>query len=259
MIKYLKEKLASIRTELFQHSIYQQIISQEDLQTFMESHVFAVWDFMNLVKRLQKDLSCVQPPWLPIRNPVLARFINEINLGEETDVTPSGEVMSHLELYVQSMKEVGANTLQFEQFLERVRETGNVSYAIEVAKVPDFVKQFVRATMHIVQHGTTLDVATFFLLGREDPIPTMFQRILDHWPKEQEAPQFIYYLKRHIQVDGESHGPLAEKMLSILIKEEPTRSPDSLLPIAREAIQKRIDLWNGILQQVQSRTGVVTL
>ncbi|MEK7487656.1 MAG: DUF3050 domain-containing protein, partial [Planctomycetota bacterium] len=210
-----------------------------------------------LLKRLQKDLSCVQTPWIPVRNPVLARFINEINLGEETDITPNGEVLSHLELYVNAMKEVGANTLQFNSFLDRIRQNGNVPYSLEVAEIPDFVKQFVRATMHVVQHGSTLDVATFFLLGREDPIPMMFQRILDHWPKEQQAPQFIYYLKRHIQVDGESHGPLAEKMLMILLKEEKERTVDSLLPIAREAIQKRIDLWDGILQRVQSRSEAV--
>lgn len=256
MLTQLKEKLAGLRYELFHHPLYDQIVTQEDLKVFMESHVFAVWDFMSLVKRLQRDISCVDIPWLPVSNPGLARFINEINLGEETDIGPNHEPISHLVLYVNAMKEVGADTRCFDHFLDLVRQTKNVSLALEKANVEDFVSQFVNKTMNVVHQNSTLEVATYFLVGREDPIPTMFQRILTHWTEVEKAPQFIFYLKRHIQVDGEEHGPAAEKMLSILLAENHKNLAD-ILPIAEKAIRSRIALWDGIVQNLSQKKQIL--
>ena len=52
--------LRDVRTRLIEHPIYAALGDQASLRTFMEHHVFAVWDFMCIVKSLQRDLTCVE-------------------------------------------------------------------------------------------------------------------------------------------------------------------------------------------------------
>ena len=65
MSEYDKDDLSSLRAALLDHPIYTQVASTVDLKQFMEDHVFAVWDFMSLLKRLQQDMTCIRVPWFP--------------------------------------------------------------------------------------------------------------------------------------------------------------------------------------------------
>jgi hypothetical protein len=102
--------LVTLRAGLLDHPIYAEVASAEDLKRFMEDHVFAAWDFMSLLKRLQQDLTCTRVPWFPADNTRAARLINDIVIGEETDVDPNGSYVSHLDLYLRAMTNVGATT-----------------------------------------------------------------------------------------------------------------------------------------------------
>src|SRR6266571_8150832 len=108
--------LNTLRAQLLDHPVYAEVASVADLRRFMEDHVFAVWDFMSLLKRLQQDMTCIKVPWFPADNAKAARLINDIVIGEETDVDPDGSYVSHLALYLRAMAEIGASTRQFEKF-----------------------------------------------------------------------------------------------------------------------------------------------
>ena len=89
-IETLKTVIRPVRDRLIGHPIYQSIQSPAALRTFMEHHVYAVWDFMSLLKALQQSLTCVNTPWVPIGSAGTRYLINEIVVGEESDVDERG-------------------------------------------------------------------------------------------------------------------------------------------------------------------------
>ena len=108
-INYIQDKIAKQRKNLLNHRLYSKIKNISDLQSFTENHVFAVWDFMSLLKALQIKLTCTKTPWIPNQNSQTAYLINEIVIAEETDINQLGERKSHYELYIDAMTDIGAN------------------------------------------------------------------------------------------------------------------------------------------------------
>ena len=246
-IPFLQKQLAPIRAGLLHHHLYKQLHKLTDVQVFMEYHVFAVWDFMSLLKSLQRDLTCVALPWMPTPNLVTRRFINEIVLEEESDIGPDGQPTSHFELYLRAMEECGANTIPIRKMLAALAEGASVTQALDAAQVPEVVRQFVETTFSIIRTGQVHMVASAFTFGREDVIPAMFRQLVGQL-QEQFPGQFdtlIYYLDRHIQLDEKVHTPLAYQMVRELCGDDPQCWQDAQ-QVAQRSIEARILLWNGI-------------
>ena len=105
--------------KLEKHPVFESLRNLQDLRVFMEHHVFAVWDFMSLLKALQEKIAPHGSPWLPSPNPHVVRLVNEIVLEEESDVaSPKNpqDFASHFEIYLKSMKEVAASSRQIDAF-----------------------------------------------------------------------------------------------------------------------------------------------
>lgn len=217
----------------------------------MESHVFAVWDFMTLTKRLQQDLTCVQLPWLPPADPQTARLINEIVLGEESDIHPRQGHCSHFELYLEAMTEVGASTSAIKRFIALLRQGREANTALREVEPPPGVARFVSATLHMALNAPTHCVAAAFLHGREHVIPAMFERLLqtDDFIRLQ-APTLCDYLKRHIELDTQDHGPAAQQLLERLVSANPAY-PQQADDTALAAVQSRITFWNEVQVSLQ--------
>ncbi|OGX81113.1 hypothetical protein BEN47_19410 [Hymenobacter lapidarius] len=246
-IDYLQQEVAQTRQLLLSNDLYHRLHTMSDLRRFMEHHVFAVWDFMSLLKALQRELTCVQVPWVPTANAATRRLINEIVLEEESDVDPQGQPTSHFELYVRAMEECGADTGPIRRLVAAVNAGSSVTQALDAAQVPDSVRQFVETTFGIIRSGRPYVVAAAFTFGREDLIPAMFRQLVgdlrDRFPGQLDT--FTYYLDRHIQLDEEVHAPLAQQM----VRELCANNPDSWVECQQVTIQcleSRVVLWNGI-------------
>lgn len=245
-------ELEPIRRKMVHHPVFSAIRNISALRTFMEAHVFAVWDFMSLLKRLQQELSCVELPWMPPADAHAAQLINQIVLGEESDTGPHGEAASHLDLYLQAMREVRASTVQFKSFLRALEKSSDLEIAFERAEVSPFIREFTTHTLDTALHAAPVEVMASFLYGRENVIPVMFSNLLDSWGLNvRHAPTFVYYLNRHIELDGDSHGPAAQAILDKTISGNP-RLTLMASEAARRSIEARIRFWDGVLESLQS-------
>ena len=243
--------LECIKCELEDHAIFKRMNSLEELTIFMEHHVYAVWDFMSLLKKLQYLLVPSGSPWLPGPNGNIVRLINEIVMEEESDQLPSfsksPEYISHFEIYLNSMQEVGASTLSINTFLEIVKKDG-IMEALKWPNLPEPSRKFMRHTFDLIQTGKPHEIASSFAIGRESVVPLMFKRILDFTSLSSDTiPVFRYYLERHTELDGEHHGPMAHQLLESLSSGN-VEVEREIIQQAETSILQRIEFWDGVLK-----------
>ncbi len=234
--------------KLSRHPIYDKLKSIENIKIFMETHVFAVWDFMSLLKSLQRRITCVEIPWVNSKYPdEIVRFINEIVLGEESDIDMDGNVKSHFGLYLDAMREIGADTSKIMHFIKTQK----------YQDIPLEARDFVQVNLHIAKTASDIELAATFLYGREKLIPHMFSSIVEVLNKNNcQCPTLLYYLKRHIEVDGDHHGPLAQKCLDFMCE-----GNEEKLKMAEKAallsLGHRRKMWDKVLVKLNNRESAV--
>ncbi len=250
-IQTLHQTIEPIRQTILQHPSYQSIQRIEDLRIFMEHHVYAVWDFMSLLKSLQNHLTCTQVPWFPNGNANTRYLINEIVIGEESDVDQHGVRMSHFELYLTAMNQSGANTTGIKQFIETLKKTGDLETAFHAANTPLAARQFVTFTFDILKTNEPHLIAAVFTFGREDLIPGMFMQLVEDLNERVpgQIANFKYYLDRHIEVDGDHHSHLALEMTAQLCGDDLTKW-ETATKACLKALEMRNELWNGVLKSL---------
>ena len=241
-LQWLTERLRPLYHRLANHSLYTSLETVGDLHVFMEAHVFAVWDF----KTLQHGLTCVEVPWAPSTFATSRRLVNEIVLGEESDLYGT-EVVSHFELYVRAMRDCGAPTKAVEALLASLRDGEEWDRALSISGAPEAAQRFVRSTFAVIESGKLHATAAAFTFGREDLIPDMFRGFIrDQNERLRGRLELMrWYLERHIKVDSEEHGPMALQMVAELCGEDEVKWREAT-EAAEWALRARIALWDGI-------------
>lgn len=246
-IEYLHKELAPARNLLLNHDLFARLQSLADMRSFMEHHVFAVWDFMSLLKGLQRELTCVQVPWVPRGLAATRRLVNEIVLEEESDTTFNGAPTSHFEVYVRAMEECGADTRPIRRLLAALSAGATLAHALDAAHVPSSVRQFVNTTFSVIEQGEPHMLAGAITFGRKDLIPSGFRDVvvaLSHqYPGQLDT--FLYYLDRQIALEESVHMPLAQQMVRGLCGDDPERWHDCQ-EVALRCLEARMALWDGI-------------
>ena len=243
--------IAPLRESIASHPIYGRIRSPSDIRVFMERHVYAVWDFMCLLKGLQRLVTCVDLPWVPIGTARVRRFINEIVLEEESDLIDGVEV-GHFELYLRAMEELGADTRSIRSFVDLIRDGVPLDRALILANAPEAAATFVRSTFITLATNEAHVVAASFTFGREDSIPLMFRGLLSIAGQHGlTATVFAAYLERHLLLDGEDHGPKSVEMVRDLCGTSSDRLHEAAQS-AQWALRARLRFWDAILVDIET-------
>ena len=248
----INKEIRPLNLALTNHRIYNHLTNLEDIKIFTQYHVFAVWDFMSLLKYLQRSLTCIDIPWVPNINSNTARFINEIVLGEETDIDKDGVFNSHFDMYIDAMKEIGSDTNQIFRFISFLKDQNSVSDALQKVKADEIVSEFVQFTFDIINTKKDHVVASVFTFGREGLIADMFIEILNHSSHINKVSyqSMIYYLERHVELDGDEHGPMAMKMIQELCGDDEVKIEETIIA-AKQALEHRVRLWDRIADSIQ--------
>ena len=249
----IKESINPLTDNIVHHKLYSAIEDIQDMRIFMQYHVYAVWDFMSLLKSLQKNLTCVNVPWFPVGDADTRYLINEIVTGEESDVDLNGIRKSHFEMYLDAMDQCGADTSGIKVFIASLQTGSNLKDAFRIAKTPAAAQDFVNFTFEIINSNKTHLQSAIFTYGREDLIPGMFVSILNDIDRNfpDSISIFKYYIERHIEVDGDHHSNLAIQMTDNLCGEDENKWDEALVSI-KEALAKRINLWDGVFNEIVS-------
>ena len=259
MFGFLKNDILNIldatqdeREKLQNHKIYFSIKNIDQLKIFMSNHVFAVWDFMSILKSLQSQLTCVKIPWLPAGNGTPARLVNEIVTEEETDLAPHGQYMSHFEMYCNAMRQAGADINPIKQFLQNLN-TSSISESLTNSNAPKAASNFVNETFNILNNAKLHEVAAVFTFGREEVIPEMFRKIIREIDSKKHGSlkYFKFYLDRHIGLDESEHTPAALRMVKELCENNEQKWNESIFS-AKSCMVARIRFWDEILEEIKS-------
>ena len=245
--------ISPLKDRLKSHKVYDALKSIKDVKYFMEYHVYAVWDFMSIVKSLQIELTNVSIPWIPNRKPNIARMINEVVHGEESDIDDEGNPKSHFEIYLDAMSQLGCNRNYIDYLIKSIDEVNDLENIFKRIPIDKRVKDFTRYTFDIINSEKVHCVASIFTYGREDLIPDIFIEILNELDSDNSYYNKLrYYLSRHIEVDGDVHGPIAKKMVQELCGTNRKLWVEST-KVAKQCLEHRIKLWDAIYDLIISK------
>ena len=245
----LEKSLEATRAEIMNHRLYETISNEKQICTFMEYHIFSVWDFQSLIKSLQKQLTCVSTPWLPTKDTEARRLMNEIILDEESGPHPDGGFASHFELYLDAMQSAGADTSKIYALLKALEEGKTLEDSLD--PLPDVASVYLNQTFKTIQEGDLTELMASFCYGREDIIPDMFRRLITNLSEKNPTrwKRLGFYFTEHIDCDETRHGPMASAMLERHCSND-EKLWEKAETSAKSVLGQRKNFWDGILAKI---------
>ena len=238
------DQIRRLEREASTHRLFESLDTPGRLAAFAETHVFAVWDFMALLHAVRLGICPGEILWQPPANPRSARLLHEILLEEECGYSVEGQPLSHFESYLLAMRGIGAAPDRVLGFLEQLRQGVEPLEALQ-RNAPAAAQAFVEATL-VVTQGDLAERIAVLSVGRERLIPEMFPVLEDSVSElagSLDLNPFRFYLERHIEVDGDEHGPATAELVGLYARGNPKAARAAV-----RALEARVALWDGILE-----------
>lgn len=242
----LQVEIEQLQAEICGHHVYGKILNLEWLCKFLEGHVFAVWDFMSLLKAIQKKVTFQELPWRPSSfDKRLVRIVNEIVLDEESDLVEGVGPIDHFTLYLDGMVDVGAN----------VNKIMHACLTNDLSELSIAERSFVSFHFELAKNGSLESLVGAFFFARENLIPGMFHSFLSsladslHENNSSMTKRIHLYFNRHIEIDGNKHGDLSRTVMKMVCGDDLNKTHAALVA-ARTSLQLRKALWDDISSRI---------
>ena len=246
-----KKELSQLKKSIRGHTLFSNKLSNRQIAIFMESHIYSVWGFMSLLKSLQYALSSNNLPWIPTSNTTngLVNFINEIVLSEESEHIKGIGFISHFEIYLLAMEEIGAKVNNIKKLIKNIENNKKYKNAILDIKIHKEVRDFLDFDIKTSQSNSLPKIIGGFTLAREQVIPNMFEYIIPAIKDKKSAKHFITYLRRHISIDGDRHGPLASKLLETICSSN--KDMCTAYQSGIKSLKLRLKVWDKVASELK--------
>ncbi len=241
------ESTQVLRADIINHPLNSNIVTMEHLRSFMEHHIFAVWDYMSLLKSLQKELTCTTLPWCPTVNTKLCRIVNELVMDAESTINLEGEAQSQFDIYRDCMKSVGARTEGIDQLIEKVRRGESLVKALmTTGNLAPSAALFVLDTFNIIDKSKAHEIAAVFAFGREALLPELFLKMVHNLKDEfPELGAYQVYMEQYLKVHNKQNLEHAYEMLEVLCGNDAIKWVEAEAA-AKKALESRLNFWNAI-------------
>ena len=237
------------------HAVFGRLVDESSLRAFTELHVYAVWDFMSLIKSLQGSLTGNLVPWVPSRDYEATRLVNAIVLAEECDRRQEGVgYASHFQLYREAMVRIGAKTAAVDQFVRELQAGTRWQRALQNAEIPVAAERFIRHTLRTAEMAEPHQVAAAFLFGREAVLSTRFRPDLERLQRDRniDTSGLLFYLERHMEVNRHQHASASERLVAVLCGEDDARWRQAE-KTAKDCLEERLMLWDAVVKEIETR------
>ena len=233
------------------HELYSKVTTLPRLRTFMEFHVWCVWDFMCLAKALQNRLGADTPYWTPPTYLDALKKMNGIVDEEETDVGPDGGITSHFEAYLGAMDEVGADATKIRMFVGLLRDGVDPIEASRAVGANPAATEFIQSTLAFTTKPSHV-IAAVFAFSRERLVPRMLSSLLSTVRSHRiKADHLLWYIKRHIDLDDNHHGKASLEIYEDLTGSDAEKISEAMQMTAG-AIESRIRFLDSISNALET-------
>ena len=172
------------------------------------------------------------------------RLISEIILDEEVDDLGDGRILSHLELYLEAMEDLGCNMTPILAFFDLLDEGIGSEKAFDFVNFPDEVVSYARFGMKILEKPIHARAAALFYEG-EPFIPDRFLLRIDQMGRRLKVGRFIDYMERHIEGLKRPGFSAAGRLVELLCQNDANLNREAEM-IAEAVMNRRIELWDAI-------------
>ena len=180
------------------HRIYDRLHDEASLRLFVEHHVICVWIYNYLMRDLYQEIANhIQPMSSQVQKEAI-RLISELVLEEEVDEQNDGTLISHMEIYLEAMQDLGADVGPIMSFFDLLESGKDWVEAARQAHFP-IESQLYFEKINVFFESPVHERAALLFYEGEPYVPDSFLNKLNVLSQTAKTARLLEYFEKHIE------------------------------------------------------------